>query len=80
MTWHIAICEDDKTQQRNLIHMLEKWEEASSHTFQIHTYSDCESFWFAWEEQMKFDILLLDIGLGQDKMTGMEYVNFVADI
>lgn len=72
MTWHIAICEDDKTQQRNLIHMLEKWEEASSHTFQIHTYSDCESFWFAWEEEMKFDILLLDIDLGQGKMTGME--------
>jgi len=72
MTWHIAICEVDKTQQKNLIHMLKKWEESSSHMLQIHTYNDCESFLFEWEEQMKFDILLLDIDLGQGKMTGIE--------
>ena len=72
MTWNIAICEDNSTQQKNLIRMLQNWEETCSHTLQIHTYSDCESFWFAWEEQMTFDILLLDIDLGQNKMTGME--------
>ena len=72
MTWNIAICEDNLTQQNNLIHLLKKWEVTSSHTFQIHTYNDCESFWFAWSEQMNFDILLLDIDLGQGKMTGMD--------
>ncbi len=72
MTWNIAICEDNFAQQKNLTRMLKKWEETSRHTFQIHTFCDCESFWFAWSGQMNFDILLLDIDLGQNKMTGMD--------
>ena len=72
MKWNVAICEDNLIQQKNLIHMLKRWEESSHHTFQLHTFCDCESFWFAWSEQMNFDILLLDIDLGQGKMTGME--------
>ncbi len=72
MIWNITICEDNPAQQKNLLRMLKNWEELSSHRLQIHTFSDCESFWFSWSEQMNFDILLLDIDLGQDKMTGME--------
>ena len=59
--WHIAICEDDLTQQRNLYRMVSRWCESHGYIAKISMFATAEALLFAWEERMEFDVLLLDI-------------------
>lgn len=70
--WRTAICEDDLTQQRNLCRMVNNWCESRGYIAKISTFTTGEALLFAWEERMEFDLLLLDIDLGQKHMNGME--------
>lgn len=67
----IAVCEDDAAQRRSLEHLVEHWAEEKGMKIRLSAYVDCESFLFAWEERMDFDLLLLDIELGAG-MDGMD--------
>lgn len=70
--WHIAICEDDLTQQRNLYRMVSRWCESHGYIAKILMFAKAEALLFAWEEEMEFDVLLLDIDFGKECMNGME--------
>ncbi len=71
MLWKVAICEDDPVQSRNIRRMTEGWSQDRNRKLQIFSYKDCEAFLSDWGERMDFDLVILDIHLGQG-MDGME--------
>ena len=70
--WKIAICEDNPAQQRYLKQIVDGWGNAQGWNLEISVYETCESCWFSWEEQMNWNLLLLDIDLGRGGINGME--------
>lgn len=66
----IAVCEDDTAQRRSLERLVEQWAGQKGLQIRLFACADCETFLFAWEERMDFDLLLLDIELGAG-MDGM---------
>ena len=57
----IAICDDDSLQLKLLAEYCKRWSKATSTRIEIITYPSAEAFLFAYEDGLKFDILLLDI-------------------
>lgn len=70
MKYKIAICDDDKNQINHISSLVTKWGTESGHTCEIHTFSSAEAFLFAYEEEKDFDILLLDVEMGE--ISGVE--------
>lgn len=66
----IAICDDEKAERELIIKYLQEW--ADSHKMHVDTrgFSDAETFLFHWEEDKGFELLILDIEMGQ--LNGME--------
>lgn len=71
MLLKIAICEDNPVQARNVERQLRDWSKERKLAVIIQTYEGCEAFLTDWMEKMDFDLLLLDIDLGQGS-NGME--------
>lgn len=71
MLLKIAVCEDDPTQTKNMKRLLSEWCSERGLTAAIRGYDGCEAFLTDWMQKMDFDLLLLDIDLG-DEMNGME--------
>lgn len=71
MLLKIAICEDNPAQARNMKRQLLNWSRERDLTVIIQTYAGCEAFCWDWMQNMDFDLLLLDIDLGQGP-DGME--------
>ena len=71
MLWKVAICEDDSTQSRNIRRMVEEWGQERARKLEVFSYACCEAFLWDWTEGMDFDLVILDIHLGQG-MDGME--------
>ena len=71
MLWKVAICEDDSTQSRNIRRMVEEWGQERARKLEVFSYARCEAFLWDWTEGMDFDLVILDIHLGQG-MDGME--------
>lgn len=61
----IAICDDNKTDALFVQNITENWLKSRGLTFQIETFSSAESFLFRYAEEKNFDILLLDVEMGQ---------------
>jgi DNA-binding LytR/AlgR family response regulator len=70
--WKVAICEDNPAQQRYIKQLVYEWGNTRGLDLEISVYQNCESCWFSWEERMDWDLLFLDIDLGQNGMNGME--------
>ncbi|MCD7801866.1 MAG: LytTR family DNA-binding domain-containing protein [Clostridiales bacterium] len=70
MTYHIAVCDDSGADRQLLGHLVNEWAEARGHTVQTETFSSAESFLFRWAERQSFDLLLLDVEMGE--MDGVE--------
>lgn len=70
MKYKIAICDDDKNQINHISSLVTKWGTESGHTCEIHTFTSAEAFLFAYEEEKDFDILLLDVEMGE--ISGVE--------
>ncbi len=68
----IAVCEDSPVQQRNLCRMLNNWCESRGYTAKVTIFATGETLLFAWSEQMDFDLMILDIDLGKEKLNGIE--------
>lgn len=65
MTLQIAICDDEPDQTEYLSSIVTKWAHAAGHFCSIHAFSSAEAFLFAHESGNPFDILLLDIEMGE---------------
>lgn len=75
--FRIAICEDEKAQREYLTKLLGTWQELSEEKVAADTYISAEQFLFETEEKTSYDLLLLDIQMGQ--MNGVELARKVRE-
>ena len=61
----IAICDDDPLQTAYLTSLVSDWKKTTEHTCTIRSFSSAESFLFEYAENRVWDILLLDIEMGE---------------
>ena len=66
----IVICDDEESQRALIEKYLYEWGEVHSLALEIIAFSDAEHFLFEWEEDRRFDLLVLDIEMGE--INGME--------
>lgn len=68
--YQLAICDDNQADVIYLSSFLEKWAEKEEKALKIESFPSAEAFLFQYEEEKSFDILLLDIEMGD--MNGIE--------
>lgn len=61
----IAICEDDRLCSDILSGIVDKWAKLTHRQVDVSTYASAEEFIIDWTHQTSFDILFLDIMMGQ---------------
>lgn len=61
----IAICDDEEVQRQLLAEYLREWADTVHLLLETVSYPNAESFLFQWEEDKDFDLLILDIEMGQ---------------
>lgn len=64
MNYKIAICDDSMVDRQYILNMVKRW--ALKKGYQIHTemFTSAENFLFGYAEENDYDILLLDIEMG----------------
>lgn len=65
MTYKIAICDDESSVIEYISSIVADWETKSNHNVVLHTFSSAESFLFSYEDENDYDILLLDVEMGE---------------
>lgn len=65
MNYRIAICDDSDTDSRYIADFVSRWAVKAGHTVQLSAFPSAESFLFHYAERKDYDILLLDIEMGQ---------------
>lgn len=68
--YRFAVCDDNPKDIAYVTALLEKWSRAAELPIQITGFPSAEAFLFAWEEDKRFDVLLLDVEMGG--MSGVE--------
>lgn len=66
----IAICDDEAAGRELLRKYLEEWGKDKGEHIETVCFSSAESFLFSWEDDRSYDLLVLDIEMGE--MNGME--------
>ena len=66
----IAICDDEKSEQKLLCKYVTEWASGRGDTAEIRCFDSAESFLFSWEDEKDYQVLILDIEMGD--MNGME--------
>lgn len=66
----VAICDDEKAERELIERFLKEWASKREKNLETVCFSSGEGFWFSWEEDKAYDLLILDIELG--KLNGME--------
>lgn len=69
MSCRVAICDDDRSELSSLQSLTEKWVRISGLCCQVCVFPSAEAFLFAYEEDKRWDILLLDVEM--DGMSGI---------
>lgn len=64
MDYKIAICDDSAPDREYLLNLVKRWAKNCGHQVQISLFTSAEHFLFSYEEEKDFDILLLDIEMG----------------
>lgn len=65
MRYKIAICDDCDVDRQYILNMVTLWGERSGHIVHIDAFSSVENFLFHYAEESDYDILLLDIEMGE---------------
>lgn len=66
----IAICDDEEAQRELIVKYLLEWADTRKIHVETLSFSGSEGFLFQWEEDKTFDLLILDIEMGE--LNGME--------
>ena len=70
MNFNIAIIDDNSIDTEYVAGLVKNWSETTDHTVHIQKFSSAEAFLFHYEDEEKYDVLLLDIEMGA--MNGVE--------
>lgn len=65
MEYKIAICDDEQKDRDFVAALSRRWAEQRGNTVELTEFSSAEQFLFCYGEQSDYDILLLDIEMGQ---------------
>ena len=65
MNYKIAICDDETSVIEYVSSLVTEWETESGHSVVLRRFSSAESFLFSYEDENDYDILLLDIEMGE---------------
>lgn len=68
--YRFAVCDDNPADADYVVRLIEEWNKAAGLPLETGRYSSAEAFWFAYEEDNSFDVLFLDIEMGN--MSGVE--------
>lgn len=77
MEIRVALCDDEETVREYLSRLLEEWKERQNDQLQIEYFESAESFLFQYEEDKRWQFLILDIEMG--KMNGVELAKKVRE-
>ena len=66
----IVICDGEPVQQELLKNYIEDWAVENAEKIMINCFQSAEQFLFGWEEDRAYDLLVLDVEMGE--MNGME--------
>lgn len=66
----IAVCDDEEAQRKLIINYLQEWAKGRDRIIDALPFSSAENFWFCWEDDKSFDLLILDIEMGG--LSGMD--------
>jgi len=66
----IAICDDEEAQRELLAKYIQEWAKGQRLLIELVPFCDAESFLFHWEDNKNFDLLVLDIEMGN--LSGMD--------
>lgn len=70
MQYNISVIDDNAVDTEYISALVTRWADAAGHIAHILTFPSAEAFLFAYEEEKDFDILLLDIEMGE--MNGVD--------
>ncbi len=65
MIYHIAVCDDSEADSICISGLVRKWADKNCVAVKVEWFSSAEAFLFQYEEDKTFDILLLDVEMGQ---------------
>ena len=65
MLYTVAVCDDDAADADRMAGYVQAWGAASGHAVRVKSFLSAEAFLFAYEEDKTFDILLLDVEMGE---------------
>ena len=63
--YKLAICDDNHTDCNYVLSLVNKWAERRNISVKINTFPSAESFLFHYAEEKDYDILLLDVEMGE---------------
>ena len=69
----IAVCDDNEAQRLLMKKYTEEWARDKKLPLEINLFNDGESFWFAWEDDKRYDLLIFDIEMR--RLSGIELAN-----
>lgn len=64
MNYKVAVCDDVQADRHYMENFVKCWAVKNQHTVQISSFASAEEFLFLYEEKKDYDILLLDIEMG----------------
>lgn len=65
MKYKVAICDDSDADRQYISNMVERWAMKVGHVVHINTFASAENFLFHYSEESDYDILLLDVEMGE---------------
>lgn len=65
MKYKIAVCDDSASDRSYVLGMVERWASDTDNIALINTFSSAEEFLFHYADESDYDILLLDIEMGE---------------
>lgn len=68
--YRFAICDDNPADADYVASLVEGWNKGAGHLLELEKFPSAEAFLFAYEEDGSFDVLFLDIEMGD--MSGVE--------
>lgn len=64
MKYKIAICDDSDADRQYVLNMVNRWGIGAGHVAYTDTFTSAENFLFHYAKENDYDILLLDIEMG----------------